>query len=507
LQPSFDLTSIYHFMPTPPKQSFAFVLIAIGLIAETAATPWCENLQGMTLPKAHIESVNSVARGDALVMWSGALPSPSPHAFCRVRGTATPVKGSRIGFEVWLPEPPQWNGKFMQAGNGGTAGGIPLSSLMDGVGRGYATAATDGGYVWPNGLDYGWAKGHPERVVDFGWRAVQQTTLAAKKIVARGYGNAPRKSYFVGCSDGGRDAMMAAQRFATEWDGVVSGAPAQDWLGLMIGGALMQREMTSPAVGLSTAQLPALQAAVLASCGKGKGYVESPEDCQFDPKILQCTGQQLVTCLTESQVTAVRKVYAGLTDASGQRVHGLSMGAEAESGNWDFWLLRASTNPIGGEPAKPVDSPPTSINESFFRYLVRGGDEKFILADMRDSDVNAARKRYSQTLDAINPDLRALKAKGAKLLQYHGWADAAIPPGISLSYFNRVQQGMGDTASFYRLFMVPGMNHCSGGAGPWSVDWLAALERWVEAGEAPQELTAKHPKSNATQTLKSYAKP
>jgi feruloyl esterase len=179
------------------------------------------------------------------------------------------------------------------------------------------------------------------------------------------------------------------------------------------------------------------------------------------------------------------------------------MGAEAEPGNWDFWVLRAPTNPLGGPPAPPGAPPPTSINESFFRHLVRE-DPSFQLADLRDADIVQARQRWSGTLDALDPDLSRLKRRGAKLLQYHGWTDAPIPPRISLDYFASVQQRMGDTHDFHRLFMVPGMNHCGGGEGPWQVDWLGVLERWVERGEAPAELTARHPQDGSTQVLKPH---
>ena len=480
------------------------LLCAVAASAAAAQHPAdCARLRQLKLSQAQIDSAVPVYEGDLLTLWRGGPPQAMPRAFCRVRGTATPVKGSRIGFEVWLPTSGRWNGKFMQAGNGGTAGAVPLGSLLDGVIRGYAAAATDGGHEWPDGLDYGWAVDQPERIVDFGWRAVQRTTAAAKRIVTAGYGRAPKKSYFVGCSDGGRDAMMAVQRFPNDWDGIVSGAPALGWLGLMIGGALLQRELAPPAAALPVAKLPALQAAALVACGDGKAYVPSPLQCVFDPVVLKCIGAEADSCLTQSQVDAARKAYAGVTDASGRHLAGLSMGAEAEPGNWDFWLLRSPTNPIGGALPKPGDAPPTSINESFFRHLVRA-DPDFLLADLRDADVVQARQRYSATLDATDPDLRAFKARGGKLLHYHGWADSAIPPRMSLAYHEAVQRRMGPTADFYRLVMVPGMNHCAGGAGPWQVDWLAALERWVEAGQPPEALTARHPKSGETQVLRPH---
>jgi len=392
----------------------AFSLLALPLVA-LAAPGNCTSLAKLKLPQATIQSAVLVAAGDKLTLWSGGQPQAMLKAFCRVRGLATPVPGSAIGFEVWLPEAAAWNGKYLQAGNGGTAGAIPRPSLLDGVARGYTTAATDSGHVWPDGLDYGWAAQRPEIVVDFGWRAVQRTTDAAQGIVRLGLGRAPKKSYFMGCSDGGRDAMIVAQRFPERFperfDGIVSGAPALAWLDMMIGGALLQRELTPPAPGaLSVAKLPALQSAVRAACAAGGKYIADPLQCRFDPAVLQCTG----------------------------------------------------------------------------------------------ADIVQARQRWSCTFDALDPDLGPLKRRGAKLLRYHGWTDAPIPPRISLNYFESVQQRMGDTRDYHRLFMVPGMNHCADGEGPWQVDWLAALERWVEQGEAPTPLTATHPKDGSTQMLRPH---
>ncbi|RVU43036.1 tannase/feruloyl esterase family alpha/beta hydrolase [Rubrivivax rivuli] len=484
-------------------KSIAATLLALPLLA--AAAPDCAALAGLRLPQAVIDLAVAVAQGEKLAVWRGGSPVPMPQAFCRVRGVAMPVPGSRIGFEVWLPERARWNGKFMQAGNGGTAGSVPLGSLMDGVRRGYAAAATDGGHEWPDGLDYGWAWQQPTRVVDFGWRAVQQTSQVARRVIAAAYARAPRKSYFVGCSNGGRDAMIAAQRFPKEWDGIVAGAPAMDWLGLMIGGAMLQRELTQPGAGLPPAKLPALQAAALAACGEGQSYVVRPQQCRFDPAVLRCTGAETDACLTDAQLATVRKVYGGVTDASGTRIPGQSMGGEASPGNWDFWLLRRPSNPLSGEAAAPGTPPPTSISESFFRYLVRE-DAAFQLGDLRDEDVLKARQRWSRDLDATDPDLRAFRARGGKLLHYHGWNDGAIPPQMSIDYRQRVAARLGNEPDdFYRLFLVPGMNHCGGGAGPWQVDWVDVLERWVERHEVPAALTALHPQTGATQILRPQA--
>lgn len=483
--------------PTLPAAVAALLLVLP--VAAFAATD-CAALVTLNLPQARIHTAQPLAAGDRLALWSGGPAQPLPRAFCRVRGTASPVVGSAIGFEVWLPEATAWNGKFLQAGNGGTAGAVPLASLLDGVLRGYATAATDGGHLWPDGLDYGWANGRPESVVDFGWRAVERTALAARRIVEAGLGRAPQRSYFMGCSDGGRDAMMAAQRMPQFFDGIVAGAPALAWIDLMSAQALAQREFGPPTPVLPVTKLPAIQAAALAACGQGRAYVPDPPACRFDPAVLACQAEDTPNCLTPRQVEAVRRVYRGLPDpGSGRILPGLQPGAEAEPGNWDFWLLLAPTNPLGG-PGRP----PTSIGESFFRHLVRE-DTAFQLADLSDADLLAARRRWSRDLDATDPDLGPFRRRGGKLLQYHGWADSAISPRFSLDYFAAVQQRLGDTQAFHRLFMVPGMNHCASGQGPWQTDWLAALERWVEAGQAPDAIELKHPGNGQTQTVRPQA--
>jgi feruloyl esterase len=482
--------------------SRSLLLFAVAGLVSSAATAAmsaasCRDTAKLRLSGAQVQSTEWIAAGQPLELWRGAPPTPTPIAFCRVRGVATPVAGSRIGFEVWLPDAVHWNGRFLQAGNGGLAGAVPVPGLFDGLRRGYAAAGTDGGHETPDGLDASWALGHPERLVDFGWRAVTETERVAKAIVKESMGRPASRSYFVGCSNGGRDALIAAQRLPLEFDGIVAGAPAADWTGLMVGGALIQRELAPPRSLLPSSKLPALQQASLAACAEGKPYVQDPLACRFDPAALQCDGADSERCLTPPQVEVVRRVYRGMKDpVTHRRLYGLEAGAEAEPGNWDFWLLASPTNPIG--PAGGSQS----ITESFFRYAVRG-DRSFTWADLKPEDLVAVR-RLGKDLDAVDPDLRPFRDAGGKLLQYHGWTDAAIPPRSSVAYHEAVAKILGDTSGFHRLFMVPGMNHCAGGAGPWDVDWLDALERWVERGEAPGQLTARDPANGRTQTLIPY---
>ena len=481
------------------KQSF-LVVLALGF-SSPAFADGCTDLAKLQLPLVHIDSAQPVAKGVPLVLWNGGQPSPVPQTFCRVKGTARPVPGSTIGFEVWLPEAGQWNGKFMQAGNGGFAGSVPIPSLFDALGQGYASAGTDGGHQSSDGLDASWALNQPERVVDFGWRAVQQTTVAAKGLIQAYYQSKPKLSYFVGCSNGGRDAMMAAQRFPEDFDGIVAGAPAIAWTDLMTGQAIIQNILAPPVALLPVSKLPHLQSAALEQCAAGNAYVKDPLACQFKPEKMKCKAADSATCLTAPQIAAVRDVYTGIVNpGTGQKIYGMEPGAEAQPGNWDFWILNSPTNPLGASDKQ------ISMAAGFFRYFVRN-DPDFTLQAVTRSDFKQAHKLWHADLNAVDPDLSRFKARGGKLLHYHGWNDSAVPPRLSLAYQESVRKKMGDIHDFYKLYMVPGMNHCWGGTGPWQVNWLTVLEVWVEKGVAPEAVTATDLAGSGSQLLQANGLP
>jgi feruloyl esterase len=484
------------------KQSFV-VLLALALqgLSTPAFADGCSALANLQLPLMHIDSAQPVVKGAPLVLWNGAQPSAVPHAFCRVKGTARPVSGSAIGFEVWLPEAVQWNGKFLQAGNGGFAGGVPVPALFDALGQGYASTGTDGGHQSSDGLDASWALNRPERIVDFGWRAVQQTTIAAKGIIKAYYEKKPETSYFVGCSNGGRDAMMVAQRFPEDFDGIVAGSPAIAWTGLMTGQALIQNKLAPPAALLPVSKLPLLQAAALEQCAAGNAYVKDPLACRFKPEKLTCKGADSPDCLTAQQVAVVSDVYNGIVNpGTGHKLYGMEPGAEAQPGNWDFWLLDSPTNPLG------VSADAISMAEGFFRYFVRN-DPTITLQDLTRKDYRQAYRLWHNDLNALDPDLTKFRNRGGKLLHYHGWNDSAVPPRLSLAYQDSVRSKMGDVDDFYRLYMVPGMNHCWGGAGPWQVNWLNILEAWVEKGMPPEAVTATDLAGSNSQLLQANGLP
>jgi feruloyl esterase len=332
-------------------------------------------------------------------------------AHCRVQGAAQPTADSQIGFEVWLPAS-GWNGRYYQLGNGGFAGNIHQPALAAELRRGNAVAATDTGHR-ANAFDASWALHHPEKIVDYGYRSLQETSRVANELVRAFYGSPPRFRYFTGCSNGGRQAFMAAQRFPEAWDGILAGAPAY---------------------------------------------------------------------------------------------------------NWTWQLATFASEPTGDVRAQ------LTFAEQFYRYLVHD-DPTWTLArfDNQRDFAFARQKRIgsqtlSQVLDATDTDLTRFRQRRGKLLMYFGWADDLISPQAGVDYYERVVARMGGserTQEFFRLFMVPGMGHCQGGAAPHAFgqayvspglsdapehDIRRALEAWVEQGKAPQRIV------EAAQVLQPYKK-
>ncbi|HEV2385782.1 MAG TPA: tannase/feruloyl esterase family alpha/beta hydrolase [Candidatus Acidoferrales bacterium] len=459
----------------------------------------CESLANLTLSKAAITSATSVAAGVFKPPSGPGQPAPrvALPAFCRVRGVARPTGDSEIQFEVWLPAS-GWNGKFEQVGNGGFAGTIPEVPMAEPLLRGYATAATDDGHV--GGTDVSWAMGHPEKVIDFGYRAVHVVSLQSKAIVRAFYGKPPAPSYFVGCSDGGREALMEAQRFPADFNGIVAGAPANDWTHLMFKALWDELAVGRPGAFIPPGKLAVLQKASLAACdsidGLKDGLIENPQLCHFDPAVVRCQGADAPDCLTAPQVEAAKKIYGPvLNSQTGAEIaSGFSAGAEAVPANWRAWIT-------GANPGGPTVG--AFFANAFFSVMVFGNPKMDILSLNFDTDVKLTDDKLASVLNAENPNLRAFQSRGGKLIQYAGWGDAAIPPQESVNYFERVQSAMGDTNSFYRLFMVPGMSHCGGGAGAnvfgngFAVpqpdatnDIVMALDRWVVHHVAPSEIVA-----------------
>jgi hypothetical protein len=480
----------------------ALAWLAASVAAVQGAT--CESLAGLKLRKTSITLAESVPAG-AFTPPDGKPISNLP-AFCRVAGVIRPSSDSHIEFEVWMPAS-GWNGKFQGVGNGGFAGAIMYGGLAGAVARGYAAASTDTGHrpaprpaPWGGGTDASWALGHPQKIVDFGYRAIHETAVKAKAIVRAFYGEAPRRSYFSSCSNGGRQALMEAQRFPNDYDGIIAGAPANYWTHLLASAAaLIKATLAEPGAYISAAKLPAIQVAVLAACDELDGIKDSvleyPPQCRFDPASLLCQGPETDACLTPPQAAALRKIYDGLRNSKGERIFpGYSPGGEAEPGGFGPWIT-------GPAPEKALLY---AFGTQFFRNMVYNDPNWDYRTFDVDRDTKAAFDRMGRILNATSPDLRRFQRRGGKLILYHGWCDAAIPAQNMIDYYRSVVEKMGveRTATFLRLYMAPGVQHCGGGAGPNVFgqggvpqadprhDMAAALERWVEEGIPPEEIIA-----------------
>jgi feruloyl esterase len=392
-----------------------------------------------------------------------------------------------------------WNGKFQGIGNGGFAGSISQPALAAAVARGYATASTDTGH---SGADASWAMGHPEKIVDYGHRGVHEMTEKAKSIINAFYGNGPKHSYFASCSNGGRQALMEAQRYPNDYDGLIAGAPANYFTRVLSGFAWnLQATMNDPASYIPPSKLKAIEAAALAACdghdGVTDGVIDDPTQCRFDPSVLLCKGAESDACLTEKQVIALKKIYSGpLTSKGEQFIPGFLPGGETGPGGWSAWIT--GTKPAQGA-AQFFFATQTFIN---MIYSDPAWDFKTFNLER---DGKLADEKLASILNATDANLKPFKAHGGKLIIFHGWSDAALPPVNSINYLHSVaaKLGLRDADAFIRLFMVPGMQHCGGGPGPSNFgstvtpaqsdpqhDMTAALELWVEKGIAPDQIIA-----------------
>ena len=404
---------------------FALVLaVAANQAPAVAAAGSCSDLAKLALPRATITMAAPVQAGAFRPDAPGnaddfaALP-----AFCRVAATLKPTSDSDIKIEVWLPAS-GWNGKFQAVGNGGFSGAIAYPAMARALARGYAAASTDTGHA---GSSASFALGHPEKLVDFGWRAVHEMTVASKKVVAAHYGAAPKFSYFNGCSAGGRQGMAEAQRFPDDFDGIIAGAPGLDWTGrasqaVRIAQALDQ----NPASRLLQPQRQLLHRAVVEACdaldGVKDGLLENPMRCTFDPAVLQCSGAANTApstqpapqaeptslragCLSAPQVEAARLIYSGVKNhKTGREIGGLLPGSElgwSDSG----WTAGAGA---------------TGLDQ--FRFLVFANPAWTVQQFKADADVARAEEVDGNTVNALDPNVKPFIDRGGKLIQYHGWS-------------------------------------------------------------------------------------
>ena len=396
-------------------------------------------------------------------------------AHCAVTGYVAP----QVGFELKLPES-NWNGKLLAVGNYGWGGGVNSAACDVYVGSGYACVASDTGHRGTSN-DGLWATDNLAAQVDFGFRSVHVVALAAKAIVTQYYSKKADRSYFVGCSTGGYEGLVEAQRFPWDFDGIVAGAPDMDEADLTMRDIWASRNLLdrNGQPLLTTEHLLWLHNAVLAACDKDDGVVDgvvgNPIACRFDPATLLCKKNERSGCLTGDQVEAVRHIYSGPPiPGDPTQVRGALPGSELN------WAALAFIGPM--------------VGDGLFRHMIYGASPEWTPTNY-DFSHDYKRLGMSAFYTDTNPDLRKFRAAGGKLLVYQGWADAAEMPTAITDYYETVEKTIGGreaTQQFFRLFMIPGMNHCWGGSGAYAIDYLRYLESWVERGIAPKALLGGH---------------
>jgi feruloyl esterase len=491
----------------------SILLAAAGLSAQGAgsrsvtttagdASSACTALKGLSLEGDATVTGAALVTSGALEVAPGTTVTDMP-PFCRVQAVSRPSADSDIYFEVWLPERARWNGKFLSTGEGGFAG-TPnytrngLDGAMDEiVRRGYATASTDTGH---KNTEEWWAVGHPEKAADYLYRAKHVTTLAAKSAIKAFYGQAPSRSYFSSCSNGGRQGLIEAQRYADDFDGLIIGAPWNFQSHSNAGFVWDAQAMSAPGAAIPPEKLPAIASAALAQCDKADGLADGviadPGRCRFDAAALTCRGGDAKDCLTPPQAAALKKVYDGPKNPrTGAPIFpGFAVGSEAQ---WTGIVRIPSREAPGG----------LGLISYFANLVFEKPDWDFRTFDF-DRDMATADEKIGRLGNAVSVDYARAKARGVKIIQYHGWNDQTLQPAYSPQYYDEVVRangGLAATQEFYRLFMVPGMAHCYGGPGASNVggvgmqlppvrdaahDLVTALERWVEQGTPPAEFIA-----------------
>ena len=457
----------------------ALVVLAISLLGSVPALAVsCESLAGLSLP-------------DAAIIKAESVPSGTVAAHCRVAATLKPSSDSDIKIEVWMPLS-GWNGKYQAVGNGGWSGAIAANAMAAALKEGYATSSTDTGH---EGSSASFALGHPEKLIDYAYRSEHEMTVKAKAIIAAFYGTGAKYAYWNGCSAGGKQALKEAQRFPDDFDGIIAGAPGNNWTGR----AIYSMWVAQALHGDEASYIPPekyllIHSAVLEACdaldGVKDGLLEDPTRCHFDPKVLECKSGDGPGCLTAPQVEAARKIYSGAINPRTKQpiFPGLEPGSELR------WEVLGGTRPFG-------------IGNDFFKYVVfKDPSWDFRTLDF-DGDAMRAEKNDDGLINAKDPNLTAFFAHGGKLIQYHGWSDWQISPLNSVHYYESVVEALGGlnkVQDSYRLFMVPGMGHCGGGEGPNRFDSVGSLEQWVEQGKAPERMIAASADGKRTRPLCPY---
>lgn len=463
-----------------PEQAPA-ATAARAATAEPAATSpevaaKCLDLINLTLKDTFISSTTVIPA-------RGSVPE-----YCKVIGGMEQV----ILFEIALPTT-AWNGKFFYAGGGGYNGNIPV--LTHALARGYAAAGTDTGHRgehWDGSALYN----NPQAQVNYAHRGAHVVTVMAKEVVRAYYSTAEQHSYFMGCSNGGKMGLMAAQRYPEDFDGIVAGGFVADRTKLMMMFDWTQRVLLGAEI--PPHKIPAMEKATLAACdardGLADGLIDRPDLCTFDPTVLTCKGADGPDCLTPAQVTAWQKILSGPVNSKGEKLYpGYSPGHEG-----DYPSYVTGFGSMHGYPSSNF-----MYMDSFMRWFAFGPSYDSVRQFDYDKDP-AKLVRFAQDQDAVDPDLSKFKAHGGKLILYNAWADHSTPPLRAVQYYEDVRKTTTGTDDFVRLFMPPGMYHCGGGPGPnvfgargqepvkydAEHDIMGALAQWVEKGVAPDKILA-----------------
>jgi feruloyl esterase len=467
----------------------------------------CESLAELALQNAAIDSVESVAAGTFTPPGSqAALEVPE---FCRVTAHATPTNDSLINFEVWIPAGERWHGKLVVVGNGGYSPAIGYANMAGALERGYAAVGGDTGHQSSDPNDMLWAVGHPEKIVDWGTRSIHAITAASKSLLADFRGSPVDRSYFYGCSTGGHQGYAEVQRYADDFDGVIAGAPGNNRVRLNAG--FMWQFLANHRPNDNTTQiipaskLPMITEAVVAACdgndGVVDGVIDDPRSCDFNPAVLQCTGADGADCLTGEQLAALNRMYEGARNPrTGEVVYpGWPKGSEALSVTAEGRIASGWNQYWGTDEPTRAD---------FWRYWVFN-DPQWNWWDFDfDQDLAFADAKVGAMVDQNDSDIADFKARGGKLIAFNGWQDPVVNAVDTIAYYDQVKALQGsqeETDRFFRLFMVPGMGHCSGGPGATNFgnslssppptidpahDLLEALDHWVENGVAPERIVA-----------------
>lgn len=460
----------------------ALAIMLLSATLGTAATMPCENLASLSLPNTTITSAKSFPAGPYMSQGQGGRQQTGPvmPAHCRVAAVLAPTPDSHIEMEVWLPAE-GWNGKFLAVGNGGFAGTISFGAMASGVREGYAAASTDTGH---KGDSAAFGVGHPEKIMDFGIRSMHEMTVKSKAIIGAFYDRQPRLSYYMGCSTGGMQGLSEAQRFPMDFDAIVAGAPVNNQTHLHASQIKKMMDIIADERRFVPAdKIKMVSKAVMDQCDASDsvrdGFLSDPQSCKFEPAALLCKAGDNASCLTAGQVASLKAAYDDTLTKSGALVYpGHPRGFELN------WRMPA----IGGEPTeRPLGS---------FRYFGHQDSPGWTWKNFElDTDLALAVKNADY--EALSPDLRAFKARGGKLLIYHGLNDPGPSPLNTVNYYEAVRKVIGpNPGDWLRVFMMPGMDHCRGGVGPDQANFLGAMERWVESGAAPDRITVSRVTDN-----------